>query len=87
MVVRWEARATTPQPWCRPKLAEALTVSVEDLDTTLAEGQPGKDGRSSDGEPQPAVELTGDPEQDPLLVLPWNHRGTVEAATLLSGGD
>jgi hypothetical protein len=45
------------------------------------------DGRSPDDEPQSTVELTGDPEQDPLLALPWNHRGTVEAATLLSGGD
>ncbi len=27
-----------------------------------------------------------DPEHDPVLVAPWNHRGTVEAVVLLSGG-
>jgi DNA-binding XRE family transcriptional regulator len=85
-VVRWEAAETTPQPWCRPKLAKILAVSVEELDTMLAEGQPGEDGRSPDGEPQPAFEVIDDPEQDPLLALPWNHRGTVEAAAMLSGG-
>jgi len=30
---------------------------------------------------------TVDPEHDPVLVAPWNHRGTVEVAVLLSGGD
>ena len=29
---------------------------------------------------------TVDPEHDPVLVAPWNHRGTVEVAVLLSGG-
>ena len=40
--------------------------------------QPGSDtrGEHSDG-----------PEHDPVLVAPWNHRGTVEAVVLLSGGD
>ena len=28
-----------------------------------------------------------DPERDPVLVAPWNHRGTVEVAVMLSGGD
>lgn len=28
-----------------------------------------------------------DPECDPVLVAPWNHRGTVEAVVVLSGGD
>ena len=27
-----------------------------------------------------------DPEHDPVLIAPWNHRGTVEAVVLLSGG-
>jgi hypothetical protein len=30
---------------------------------------------------------TDDPEHDPVLAAPWNHRGTVEAVVLLSGGD
>ena len=32
-------------------------------------------------------ELTDDPEHDPVLVAAWNHRGTVEAVVVLSGGD
>src|SRR5262249_4629568 len=38
-VVRWEAGETTPQPWCRPKIAGALAVPVDELDSMLAEGQ------------------------------------------------
>ncbi len=32
-------------------------------------------------------EFADDPERDPVLVAPWNHRGTVEVAVVLSGGD
>ncbi|MGH3815720.1 MAG: helix-turn-helix domain-containing protein [Pseudonocardiaceae bacterium] len=86
-VVRWEAGGTTPQPWCRPKLAEALSVSVDELNALLAEGQTAEDGRSTGWQPQPTVELTDDPEQDPVLAAPWNHRGIVESAVVLSGGE
>jgi hypothetical protein len=41
-------------------------------------GQPG---------PVPNDEPADDPEPDPVLVAPWNHRGTVEAVVLLSGGS
>lgn len=39
-VERWERGETSPQPWCRPQLADALKVSLEELDGMLAEGQP-----------------------------------------------
>jgi DNA-binding XRE family transcriptional regulator len=94
-VVRWEAGETCPQPWCRPKLARALDVSVEELDTMLAGDQTVEDERSrSSSEPRDngqlcdvdaAEELQDD--HDPVLVAPWNHRGTVDAVVLLSGGD
>ena len=77
-VVRWEAGETTPQPWCRPKLAEALAVSVDELDTMLTNGETGKDTGAG---------LPDDAEYDPVLASPWSHRGTVEAAVMLSGGD
>ncbi|MGH3802584.1 MAG: hypothetical protein ACRDTD_21160, partial [Pseudonocardiaceae bacterium] len=95
-VVRWEAGETTPQPWCRPKLAEALTVSVDELDTLLAEGQTDEDGQSpSSSQPRAGDKLLDldaankppdDPEHDPVLVAPWNPRGTVDAVVMLSGG-
>ena len=42
-VGRWERGETSPQPWCRPALADALAVSLEELDGMLAEGQPVED--------------------------------------------
>jgi DNA-binding XRE family transcriptional regulator len=82
-VARWEAGETTPQPWCRPKLAEALAVSVDELDALLAEGQTVDDLLDVDA----ADEVPDDPECGVVLGSPWTHRGTVEAAVLLSGGD
>lgn len=35
-VVRWEAGDTEPQPWQRPRLAEALTVTLDELHRLLA---------------------------------------------------
>jgi DNA-binding XRE family transcriptional regulator len=35
-VVRWEAGETKPLPWCRPKLAEVLAVSLDTLQELLA---------------------------------------------------
>ena len=35
-VVRWEAGETAPLPWCRPKLAEVLAVSLDTLHELLA---------------------------------------------------
>jgi len=86
-VGRWERGETCPQPWCRPKLAAALSVSVEELDTMLAEGRPVEDERSGSAEPRETGDLSVDPGHDPVLAPPWNHRGTVEAAVALSGGD
>jgi DNA-binding XRE family transcriptional regulator len=95
-VVRWEAGETTPQPWCRPKLAEALTVSVDQLDTMLTHGETVKDGRSTSSseppaggqllDPDTAEGVPDDPEHDPVLTAPWSHRGTVEVAVVLKGG-
>ncbi len=81
-VGRWERGETSPQPWARPKLAEALTVSVDVLDAMLTEDQ-----RSTGSERPPAVERIGDSEHDPVLSPAWNHRGTVESAVVLSGGE
>ncbi len=46
-VVRWEAGETEPKPWSRPKLAQALAVSVDELHRLLTvpendEQQPGQ---------------------------------------------
>lgn len=91
-VVRWEAGGTTPQPWCRPKLAEALAVSLDELHDMLAEGQPVADGQApGDSQPRAScqlgdVDVANELADDPVLAAPWNHRGTVEAAVMLSGG-
>jgi DNA-binding XRE family transcriptional regulator len=69
-VGRWERGETSPQPWCRPKLADALSVSLEDLDTMLTEGQPVDDERSTSSELRGAGELPVDPDHDPVLAPP-----------------
>ncbi len=91
-VVRWEAGETTPQPWCRPKLAGALAVSVDELDALLAEGQTDEDGQSpSSSQPRAGdklldVDAADELTDDPVLTAPWSHRGTVEVAVVLRGG-
>lgn len=82
-VGRWERGETTPQPWLRPRLADALGISLEALDRMLAEGQPAKAVVTTDAIDEPI----DDPQLDLVLGAPWNHRGTVEAAVVLSGGD
>jgi hypothetical protein len=49
----------------------------------LAEGQPAKAVVTSDTPEEPV----DDPEHDLVLSAPWSHRGNVEAAVVLSGGD
>jgi tetratricopeptide (TPR) repeat protein/transcriptional regulator with XRE-family HTH domain len=43
-VVRWESGETEPQPWVRPKLAEALQVSLDELNDLLAHEDGGDAG-------------------------------------------
>lgn len=82
-VGRWERGETFPQPWSRLKLADALAVSLEELDFLLAEGQPTNAVVTSDA----SEERVDDPEHDLVLSAPWSHRGTVEVAVVLGGGD
>jgi transcriptional regulator with XRE-family HTH domain len=87
-VVRWEAGETSPQPWCRPKLAKILAVSVDELGILLTSGAtatPQEDSQVSGGDV--AAELAEDPEHDLVLAAPWSQRGTVEVAVVLGGGD
>jgi transcriptional regulator with XRE-family HTH domain len=60
---RWERGETSQQPWSRPKLADALAISMEELEHLLAEGQPAK-----------AI-VTSNAADDPVLSAPWSHRG------------
>lgn len=39
-VARWERGETTPQPWHRPRLAEALKIAVEDVGGLLENEAP-----------------------------------------------
>jgi transcriptional regulator with XRE-family HTH domain len=53
-VVRWEAGETEPLPWCRPKLAEALGISLNALHDLLAEPE------DLQRQPGDALSLLGD---------------------------
>lgn len=80
-VGRWERGETSPQACYRSKLTEALQISLEELDRLLTEGQPIKAPADT---PDGQVE---DPEHDRVLSAAWSHRGTVEVALALKGGD
>ncbi|MGH3812575.1 MAG: hypothetical protein ACRDUV_08980 [Pseudonocardiaceae bacterium] len=61
--------------------AELLWFKLPDEKCQLATGEP----PSPDALPAP--DTSDDPERDPVLSAPWNHRGTVKVAVVLSGGD
>lgn len=73
-VARWERALSLPHPWLRPMMAQALQVSLEELDDLLADVRFVPDG--------PGIE----PQRDPVLSAPWSQRGTVEASVALGGG-
>jgi tetratricopeptide (TPR) repeat protein len=59
-------------------LVLSASNGVRELPGAQSHGaQPGADTNS---------EHADDPEHDPVLVAPWNHRGTVDAVVVLSGG-
>jgi DNA-binding XRE family transcriptional regulator len=82
-VGRWERGETSPQPWCRPKLADGLAISIEELDSMLTEGHPVKAVLIVDT----TNEQGGDLDHEVVLSAPWSYRGTVESAVVLRGGD
>ncbi|MGQ0775889.1 MAG: hypothetical protein ACT4NY_15960 [Pseudonocardiales bacterium] len=69
---------TTVQP-----AATALLIPVSNGVHALPPGS-----QSNGAQPASHVEHehTDDSKHDPILVAPWNHRGTVEAVVVLSGG-
>ncbi|MEO7194933.1 MAG: hypothetical protein ABIZ05_08940 [Pseudonocardiaceae bacterium] len=62
----------------------ALAESTPNGAGELPAGQESPGGRPA---ADPSDEHAEDPERDPVLVAPWNHRGTVEVAFALGGGD
>ncbi|MGH3886628.1 MAG: hypothetical protein ACRDSZ_08660 [Pseudonocardiaceae bacterium] len=61
--------------------AKLLWFTLPDDESQLATVEP-----PSLGVP-PAPDTSDDPERDPVLSTPWNDRGTVKVAVVLSGGD
>lgn len=68
-VVRWEAADTAPQPWLRPKLAEALGITVHELDGLLDDvSEPtGRRGACSDARPGMSIRLSDGPRLDAVV--------------------
>jgi DNA-binding XRE family transcriptional regulator len=67
-VVRWEGGETDPLPWIRPKLAQALHLSVYQLGELLAEGGAARQP-SRCGEPDGRKPGLGAPPEDRVLPL------------------
>jgi hypothetical protein len=60
----------------------AADLVVPGLEALAGQGSPGAQPGADTRE-----EFADDPERDPVLVAPWNHRGTVEVAVVLSGSE
>jgi hypothetical protein len=93
--VYWARVLKIPPRWLWFRLPEdqgQLAVAepgANDLDTCRTNALLESPGTQSHGvQPglEPSSEHTDDPEHDPVLLAPWNHRGTVEAVLVLSGG-
>lgn len=84
-VTRWETGETQPQPWFRRRIAQALRISLDDLDGLLTHAdlpetrELGLVGRQVVG----ASVIT---TPDSVVSASWSHRGTVEASVALSDG-
>ncbi len=63
-------------------IAEPVANGLDACSVTGLREVPGAQSHGS----QPSSEHPDDSERDPVLVAPWNHRGTVEAVVVLSGG-
>ncbi|MEO7196065.1 MAG: hypothetical protein ABIZ05_14850 [Pseudonocardiaceae bacterium] len=74
----------TPRRATTEPAAFALAESTPNGAGELPAGQEPPGGRPAS---DPSDEHTENPERDPVLVAPWSHRGTVEVAVVLSGGD
>ncbi len=94
-LVYWARVLKIPPRWLWFRLPEdkgQLAVAeprANDLDTCDSNGlreSPGAQSHGVQSGLEPSGEHTDDPEHDPVLVAPWNHRGTVDAVVTLSGG-
>lgn len=76
--------------WFRlpPEEQRAATESAaDDLAVPGLEAPAGQESPGAQPGADTREEFADDPERDPVLVAPWNHRGTVEVAVVLSGSD
>jgi hypothetical protein len=69
-----KGQATAEPTVSNPSHSNGLPEPPEAPSNSVKSGQP------------PSSEHTADPEHDPVLIAPWNHRGTVDAVVMLSGG-
>jgi hypothetical protein len=65
--------------------AELLWFTIPDGKRQLATVEPQSHGVQPD--PGTSDGHADDPEHDPVLIASWTHRGTVDVAVVLSGGD
>jgi hypothetical protein len=67
----------------------AAEPAASDLVVPVTNGVSGSPAgpQSNGATPGADTSHTDDPEHEPVLAAPWNHRGTVEAVVVLSGGD
>jgi len=75
-VARWEAGETTPQPWLRPKLAEALSVSPAELHELLTDVD----------DEHPALDMQREQEEAPgRRLAPFGEKPPEDRRVLIVG--
>ncbi|MEU1809639.1 helix-turn-helix transcriptional regulator [Micromonospora aurantiaca (nom. illeg.)] len=86
-VIRWERAESTPQPWVRPGLAEALQVTPQQLDEFLVDNRQGdrppSDGSRSERRADTTVDSIGRAADtltnDPLLITASMSRDCIQS--------
>lgn len=76
-VVRWERADTDPQPWHRPRLAEALKVTIEELAQLLT------DVSDSPAAPTPAVAPVPTPLPPPMIFTGGSDLAAMQSLRLV----
>lgn len=84
-VARWEQGTTSPQPWLRPRIAQILSLSLDELDRLLVD-EPG--ASVSGGWPvqrRQHIECGCD-DNGYVLDAPWSAAGTMQMLQEIAGG-
>lgn len=83
-VARWERGTSTPQPWLRPRIAQILSLSLEEVDRLLVNERAGR-AESGARPPERQHDIDSD-DHGAVLDAPWSAAGTAHVLREIAGG-